>query len=842
MKKINIKNILRNYIDEKNNNLLKEQILPTRRPPSLTPTPTPSSTGGGGGGGGGSTLPSWADPKKNCFESYLTDLEKSGNDVVGYKNKGTPNQAKMTLKEDGSLTYDTASSAYTGYYECNSDNKLVVATCEDKEVLKWTGTGANDYTWESNPTKADAMGCSGSRISPPPSRTNWDTDCDNNDNYKKGCKDGIIKRLQRCLNNSKKSSLPELVKDGKWGKKTQKKIEELFPEFASGLSGEEIDKVCDKVKEQEIPPTPTPTPTPSPNPSYTFTRFENKKTKKANLKEDVNITITNPDPNLQENAKAFFKRAVSYNCMPKWFNYYKDRNDNSPFVYSAKEFPEPFIYGTSINNPDKKYVFFMDFTAMNLSSGAKQKWNCSELKSFETRPMKDKFIEKFGIPYDIDDSDLVEALNDVTSYIQDFINKKAVSEDIYKWYNMIHKKYANLSGIVLPKKEEGQKLRPPSDSSTLLLNYEEVPVQEDYKNWKDVKIWIPKGTSRVVAKDKFEGETKEDCIKVLKTYLGEAILYATGNRTQVMPRFNEYYYPKVLSCSRQGHFKGLILKKGDVFGSTYINTPNTPFEKFGRDFDYNDIREYLRGGNAGEKYNGKKLQSDNPYVVYLEENTKLKSKIKSTLTEIVLDKRKNIITEEVVKKRVSFLMENTTFTSRKQRRDFVINILKEAFYLESQGYDKKLIKEEFWDVVKGFFGNEGSESVFQSFKTRMAEWLTSHLSPKKADGWIGDCIRTTIKDIDMRDVHKITDCRFLTKEIAQSVREKLKEKMNNDELKDEGLYDIVRGGMADNVESARFIDHIESKVSNLICPILYDMSNKFDSTFDTMRKRALGFD
>ena len=72
-------------------------------------------------------------------------------------------------------------------------------------------------------------------------------------------------------------------------------------------------------------------------------------------------------------------------------------------------------------------------------------------------------------------------------------------------------------------------------------------------------------------------------------------------------------------------------------------------------------------------------------------------------------------------------------------------------------------------------------------------------------------------------------------------KEKLNEKMSDENLKDEGLYDVVRNGITDNVNSSLFKEHIEDKISSMICPIVSDLSSNLDTNFEMMKKRILDF-
>jgi hypothetical protein len=350
----------------------------------------------------------------------------------------------------------------------------------------------------------------------------------------------------------------------------------------------------------------------------------------------------------------------------------------------------------------------------------------------------------------------------------------------------------------------------------------------------------------------------EYCKKILAIYLENAMIYSSnlnvGQSTQVMDNIRGYQ-KAITQCSSYNQYDKISLTVQDVFEDRKppkVNPFDSGLKVLGKivkkyrpnnQMNWREVRKYLIGYNSDKAYDGFSLKSPNPYIMSsqsLLEST-LKSKIKTNLNEVVLDKKKLVIQENLIKERTNILFENTKFKTRKDRSDFVVKLINEAIKLENQGLDKKLIKENFWGVVKSFFGDSGSDSIFTMFKTKMGQWLTSHLSPKKSDGWIGVCIRKTIQQINLRDVDKITDCNFLTREISNSLIKKLGEKMSDEQLKDEGLYDVVRTGMSDNINSPAFREHIEKQVSTMICPVISDLSNKLDSNFESMKKRILEF-
>jgi hypothetical protein len=256
----------------------------------------------------------------------------------------------------------------------------------------------------------------------------------------------------------------------------------------------------------------------------------------------------------------------------------------------------------------------------------------------------------------------------------------------------------------------------------------------------------------------------------------------------------------------------------------------------GRDeLSFKEVKKYLRGDD-------KKVLSDNPYIMDIESGmneTPIRNIIKTTLNEVKETKQKNLIEENIVRTRTFVLLENVKLTNKKREIKFVDEIIKESFFLQSQNFDKQIIKEEFWDVLSGFFGRENSEEIFKTFKERMGDWLVLHLSPRKQDGWIPKAIKRAVNDIQLRDVEKITDCKFLTKKVTESIIESLNKKMLKGEKSDNGLYDVIRDGMTYDVNNPRFKDELKFKVSKMICPLIARVSSELDRTFEKMRERAM---
>jgi hypothetical protein len=160
-------------------------------------------------------------------------------------------------------------------------------------------------------------------------------------------------------------------------------------------------------------------------------------------------------------------------------------------------------------------------------------------------------------------------------------------------------------------------------------------------------------------------------------------------------------------------------------------------------------------------------------------------------------------------------------------------------YLESQGFDKQLIKEEFWDALKGLFGQHGSEAIFGTFKEYMGKWLLQKLTPVNPDGWIGSIIVTAIGNLHIDDLSKLTDCNFLTKKIASSIGEGIARKIQHDKGFDGGISDIVRNGLFSAIDSNEMVKSLENGLAKLLCPALSGVKAKLENKAQQMKTMAI---
>lgn len=486
-----------------------------------------------------------------------------------------------------------------------------------------------------------------------------------------------------------------------------------------------------------------------------------------------------------------------------------------------------------LRNPGQFYFYFRNPMVVMNQKGDEQNWKCDEITNYKVKKTQTDLFQMFGInPNQMEDEEIKSVIENLTNKLQGYINKGAVSTIFNRWNKMLNQYYPESTKLT-PK--EGGSLTLTLGQSELNTNY--YPENFDTEGWNNVVIYFKKGTNKGLSKVEKTTLDNDECKNYMISYLTAALEWSPG--ATLIPQVLEYQ-KWIKSCARAGKYKDLKLTKEDLpeldKKLQVVKTgPLSKWFKSLRELNFGEIVDLLAG-----KKDVIKPTSGNPYLFNLNiQESKIKNIIKLSLNEVKENKLKNTVVENIVRNRTFVLMESTNLSDKKNQIKLVDNLIKESFFLETQEFNKQIIKEEFWDVLSGFFGRENSEEIFKTFKERMGDWLVLHLSPRKQDGWIPKAIKRAVNDIQLRDVEKITDCKFLTKKVTESIIESLNKKMLKGEKSDNGLYDVIRDGMTYDVNNPRFKDELKFKVSKMICPLIARVSSELDRTFEKMRERAM---
>ena len=536
---------------------------------------------------------------------------------------------------------------------------------------------------------------------------------------------------------------------------------------------------------------------------------------------------------VQSANQILFQNASKAGCFPKWL-----KNGNP-----GKLNNQDIWYGQ--NSKGENIVFFADMTVQNMVTKNKKNWVCEALL-YSTSPL----LTSFNIDPKLDEATLLKTLNNVTANLQAYVDKGAVSNIFKQWNDLLTKDYPTAIKLISGFKKDdvgnfeldtnGNKISIPFDDKILPSNdilstqYNLVPALDRDKGWKNVAIYLPKGKTKDLRAG-VAGGIKLDakgCRTILGQYLGAALQYNAQVETTPIPQLREFRQ-QLVKCDGAGQFDSFEGFKEDE--TAEVKGKLSPYGFLNKRINKRQVFRILAGKT---KY----LKAPSPYIIGLNESTDLtiKNVIKENLNKVKNEKLRTYSAEsKIIKNRASIIVESPIINTKPQQQRLFNDILTESIYLNSQGFSKHIIQEQFFDTLKGFFDKEDHDSIFDTFKEYMGEWLVSKLTPLHPDGWMSKSIMNSIDDVKINDIEKLLDCSFLTKSISKSIIDGSVGKLEKDNDLDGGLYDMVRNNLFDYVNSNDFLNKLESDITKILCPLLNGIVEKLENAHDEIREKGM---
>jgi hypothetical protein len=451
-------------------------------------------------------------------------------------------------------------------------------------------------------------------------------------------------------------------------------------------------------------------------------------------------------------------------------------------------------------------------------------------------------LTQFGLNPDDPQTDVYFYLNEVTKKLQDYINKGAVSNLFRIWNDMLTyyfpSDYRTNKLHQLQPKDSNTPFTPTIDSKKLDTEYDRLTDIQRFGNLsfqgKDFPIYMPKGTTPDTTFNKTKVNAT-DCKTQLLQYLGTAMDWQM-NGGSINPTIQQYK-PFIVRCKNAGAYdetSGFTnITQTELSDYVDFSAKNSPFGFFkqGKELSWNNIKNILSG-------NSTVLKRPNPYIIgqQIAESKKdeLKTLIKENLITLSEQKKNNLLGEsKIINTRFQIISE-----SKIENKDKLFNeVISEMFYLNNQGFDKGLINEGFWEILKGLFPS--TDVIGQWFKEKMASWLIEAIAPGQENSWVGSIITTTIGNLKIGEITKLTNCDFTTKLLSKSIAEGVIKKFADSKGVSGALADLLRNSMVEHLDSSEFAQKLESGISHLICPLLGGVTQKMSTVANTMKDKAI---
>lgn len=457
---------------------------------------------------------------------------------------------------------------------------------------------------------------------------------------------------------------------------------------------------------------------------------------------------------------------------------------------------------------------------------------------------KKELLSRFGIDNMDYNSNPYYFIDTITKKFQNLIDKGGRSSIFRSWQELLmnYYKYDNTKRLKLTTDNQNN---PPQDElgNYVVVSADKLGIQF---NDRQIQIFVPRGASTATPFKAAE-YTSGDCRNDLVSYVAGAFDFQQTGKND--PNINNSSVrTNIRNCFRAGQYKDVKLSQKDI--TVQFNDKDNPFKGlrgFGDEFDINEIQKLLMGEtfklpNVGP--NGK-----NPYLPFridarkgmTESKSKITNLIKENLTKIKREKDSSLLIEtKIIKSRTELLTENRILKFKQPREKFFNEIISESMYLNKQGFDKQIIKEEFWDSLKGLFGEHGSNAIFTTFKEYMGKYLVGKLTSINPNGWMGENIKEAINKIHIEDLDKITDCDFISRKISTSITDSIISKVSKgQDIEGGNISSIVKGGLDKSIDRTELTKNIHEGITKLICPVLGDVSKKLKEKGEEMKAKAV---
>jgi hypothetical protein len=456
-------------------------------------------------------------------------------------------------------------------------------------------------------------------------------------------------------------------------------------------------------------------------------------------------------------------------------------------------------------------------------------------------------LSQFGINPNDETVDIYEELPQITKKLQSFIDKGGVSKMFRLWNDMLTYYYPNQTqNIKLKPKEGTDTFYPTVDKTELSTNYNLVDDMGRYGiSYKggEFPVYIPKSAGLDLVKPMQVSRETEYCYSKLGEYLGAAVQYGTGAETKVIPQLNDFKR-EIIKCNATGvyeKFRGfeetLTDDQGNQINFFNVKDKLSPFGLFNKKLGWGEVKKMLSGKTDY-------IKRGSPYVMSLgeSEETSIKNIIRENLIKVNIKKKTTLQLEnKIIKNRLNIISESSPNKTEKQVEIFNNNLISEIVYLNKQGFNRELISENVWEMLKGFFGT-GVDAGVETFKEYLASFLVNTLTPFDSDSWIGGTIVKSLGNVPIGDYFngKILECDYITKLLAKSILEEGIDKMLDNMELDGAMYDVLRNALVDIGEDTAVGQKLEKGLASMVCSKMKGVKNKMDNLGDTLKSKAFG--
>jgi len=219
----------------------------------------------------------------------------------------------------------------------------------------------------------------------------------------------------------------------------------------------------------------------------------------------------------------------------------------------------------------------------------------------------------------------------------------------------------------------------------------------------------------------------------------------------------------------------------------------------------------------------------------------LKNRVKKSLLEIKENKEKQLISESLIKNRLTIILEGINsekdFKSLSEKKQIALSVkfIKEMNYLTEIG----LIKEEevnFGGLLKSIFGSNFLGSATQTIVEPYINSILSSLGFE--NGFIKNFLISYLTSRPSDVIKSFSDCKLMTKLISTGIVEAVVMTTQRNKGYRSFGNDLIRNILGNVLDSNEFVQGIENGLSGKICSILDKFTDNTKKVVSKLKNAA----
>ena len=213
------------------------------------------------------------------------------------------------------------------------------------------------------------------------------------------------------------------------------------------------------------------------------------------------------------------------------------------------------------------------------------------------------------------------------------------------------------------------------------------------------------------------------------------------------------------------------------------------------------------------------------------ESYSFRNNVHKLLTEAKEKKKKEILENEIIETKFVGILESIDRPTKRNINQSITSILSETKKYMSKKYDREIIQENLGNVYKFITAMVGDEDEIKDMfvKKTLNEILVKKLGMDESDPMTIHIINEVSEKIDADNIpDMITDCHYLTVQIAEAIpaayANKLTSDSNNGFLSQ--FQNVITGKLQDNDTSKKLISMLSGPVCETLSGIQSTMDEK----------------